>query len=196
MIRPKHGSTFSQSLEKHRLGKPTMFQVIFLLVSLIIERSSASNIKVFNFESRSDSQLVIPVDLSQTQSPGFTFCFWMKLNNWNDSRIFVSENNIELILYHYNYDVSGTISFNKIAKHFSGIHDIKKYQTWQPFCLTYDAQSYKIRLFRDGMSLVKTGTFVDKNGDGSFNFGQWLKFGASQQYPLAASLTDFNVWSR
>ena len=175
-----------------KLGKAAMFQVmICLLVSVFVQRSSASNLKVYSFESGNDSQLVIPVDSSSTLDLGFTVCFRMKFKNWNDSHIFETEKQLDLVLYHYNYDVCGTLTFNQVAKHFRGTQDIKKFNTWQPFCLTYDARNSSLRLYRDGIRLFKTSSF-----GGSLNFGKWFKFGASQTYPLAASLTDFNIWSR
>jgi len=154
----------------------------------------ASNLKVYNFESGADSQLTIPLNLGNIQEQGYTICFRLKLKYWKDCTVFESENRLSLILYEYIYDVAGTLTFDQIAKHFPGTLDIKQFNSWQAFCLAYDAKTSNSKLYRDGIKISEAGSIVDKNG-GAFDPGKWLKFGPSEKHQLIASMTDFNIWS-
>ena len=167
----------------------------YLLFLILIKESSSTNLKVFNFGSDPDSELVIPVDSSKTLTLGFTICFRMKLRNWSDARIFKSENNLQLLFYHYKYDAGGTLTFGTSAKHFEAIYDISKFNTWQPFCLTYDARSYSSRLFIDGKKIMEPGNITGEKGK-PFSFGNTITFGSSSPYLFLGNLTDLNIWSR
>ena len=172
-----------------------MLQNICLLALILIEGCLGSNLKVFDFQSRSDSQLVIPVESSKTLNHGFTICFRMKLRNWNDTRIITCMDNLELIFFHYKYDAGGFISFGTTAKYFNALFDIKKFNSWQPFCLTYDILSYTSRLYVDGEKIMEAGNITNEIGE-PFNLGNKIAFGSLNQYHLSGSLTDLNVWSR
>ena len=172
-----------------------MIAIFWLVVLGIASRTLASRLVVYNFESGVESGLLIPVNSSKALNSGFTICFRMNFRSWNDQLIFDSENQLDLFIYHYNCNVGGTMTFGPIANNFDAFHQIESFNKWQPFCLTYNAQSYYAKLFGNGIKLLNERVIVDTKG-GPLNFGNWLQFGMDLQYQLLGSLTDLNIWSR
>ena len=172
-----------------------MLQHICLLALMLFKQALASNMRVFNFESGPDTKLVIPVDSNKTLNLGFTICFRSKLKNWSDTRIFDSEKNLELVFYHYKCGAGGAFTFGAISKLFNPLYDIKKFNTWQPFCVTYDAHGYNLRLYIDGEKILEPQNVKDEFGN-PFDFGNSIIFESSKMYELSGSLADLNIWSR